>query len=80
MKLFETGLVKICPRCGRHGEVKLNGETPTPSFEIFWEPRDTPRHGNHRADPARRDNYDLADLVRPNFGCGYDDHQQRRSA
>lgn len=74
MNLSKTGLAKVCPRCGRTGEVWFNTEHQ--DFEINWPPRLNAKVGTHRPDRARKDvGVPASELLDSNIGCGFDDWQ-----
>lgn len=65
-----TGLIKVCPRCGRYGTVAVKIEDKVAWFAILWE--GPARHPN----PGLAHDIDImvrpAHLNDPNMGCGYD--------
>lgn len=63
-----TGLVKVCPRCGRRGLVSLDRLSPAGDlFRIDWESDARGKGG------ARELLVGLGDVLNPDFGCGHDE-------
>lgn len=64
-----TGLEKVCPRCGRRGEVIVRGGPSDRhhAWLIAW--RNPARSGGRAPDA---DAVSLNDLFSPTMGCGYD--------
>jgi hypothetical protein len=66
----DTGLIKVCPRCGRYGTVAAKRSPDGTEFLVLWEGK--ARHpnpgGTHDLDLC----VDIDLLMSTSFGCGYD--------